>query len=198
MENFKVEDMKVGDSFVWESFSHTEYTTTKVSDNLYETSWGGGTVIMDSLASVKYYTTFEDFKLLKVDFKNTFKNSFTKSDLISGEHIVETVNGDRFMVAGEYLIDNTGYMPLSDYDEYLQYTNENYTVSKVFNGKSGDQRIYASGGLAEYLLNEKLEIIYDRQENEHRASQKAKLLSLEESIAEKEKEAEKLREELGL
>ena len=136
----------------------------------------------------------ENFKLLKVSFKNTF----TKSDLISGEHIVELCKGERCLVAGEYLIDETGYMPLSDYNEHLQHKNENYTINKVFNGKSGNQRICATGGLSEYLNNKKLKLIYDRQENEHRASQQAKLHSLEENIAEQQKEADKIRGELGL
>ena len=202
MENFNVYDMKIGDSFDFKcEGEELLYTAEKINDYKTDVTWNKsehnnyGCVTYKNSEVVRYV---QNKCWLIIDKPNKQQNLFTKSDLISGEHIVELCNGERSFVAGEYLIDDTGYMPLSDYNEHLQHKNENYTINKVFNGKSGDQRIYATGGLSEYLNNEKLKLIYDRQENEHRVTQEAKLRSLEENIAEQQKAAEKLRQELGL
>lgn len=199
MENFKVEDMKVGDSFEWTLTSNPSrvYTTTRISDLVYRTEWINILGFKETwdTTDITRYKSSDYFKLLKVDFKNTF----TKSDLISGEHIVETAEGFRYLVAGNYLIGVKGYNTLTNsYKEDLKH--KNYAcldIVKVFIGGDGNY-IYAGEGFEDYLKNEKLKLIYDRQENEHRASQQAKLRSLEESIAEQQKKAEKLREELGL
>lgn len=200
MENFKVEAMKVGDSFEWLMTDDQRiiFTTTKVSKEEYESTWtnADGGSYKEGVKGIIGYTENPEFKLLKVNFKN----SFTKSDLISGEHIVETVEGFHYLVAGDYLIGPTGYLRLDRYEDDLTYVKggcPEFSIMKVFDG-SGGEGIHAGNGLKDYLYNEKLKLIYDRQENEHRASQEAKLRSLEESIAEQQKEAEKLREELGL
>lgn len=203
MENFNVYDMKVGDKFVFKcgNIIPDTYTAERVSGNVMYLEHHGKERFRYSydMHTVEHYLKKGDWRITKyLAISDKQQNSFTKSDLISGEHVVEFNNGARCLVAGEYLIDSTGYMPISDYDEYLQYKNENYTINKVFDGKVGDKRICASRGLFEYLCDKDLKLIYDRQENEHRASQQAKLRKLEESIAEQEKEAKKLREELKL
>jgi|TARA_A100001391_G_scaffold199931_1_gene183725 hypothetical protein len=199
MKNFNVYDMKVGDSFEWcqDHSPEIEYTTTKISEDFYEIEWthfGGGSYSTQIKDIIRYIENLS-FKLLKVNF-----NPFTKSNLVSGEHVVETKEGNRYLVTGDYLIGETGYLCLSRYEDDLTYVNGCYpelSIMKVLIGSSGGG-IHAGNGFKEYLYNENLKLIYDRQENEHRASQQAKLRSLEESIAEQQKEAEKLREELGL
>ena len=203
MENFNVYDMKVGDSF---TFKHKDedqlFTAEKINDQKTDVTWkksghnNYGRVTYNTSEVIKYVKT-KCWLVIDKSYKQ--QNTFTKSDLISGEHIVETAESFRYLVAGNYLIGVKGYNTLTNsYKEDLKH--KNYAcldIVKVFSGVD-DGFICAGNGFKDYLNNVKLKLIYDRQENEHRVSQEAKLRSLEESIAEQEKEAEKLREELKL
>lgn len=82
----------------------------------------------------KQYLTGPDC-MIKVKSKTQV---FIKEMLISGEHIVECNNGERYLVAGNVLFGKTGHIPLTYYDEYLNYRACNeYSANKVFSCKTG-------------------------------------------------------------
>lgn len=204
MENFNVYDMKVGDKAIFKCgrIIPDTYTAERVSSNVMCLEHHGEERFRYSydIHTVEHYLKKGDWVITEyLAISDKQQNTFTKSDLISGEHVVELCNGKRYLVAGDYLFSDMGYMMLSDYNDLLEAEDDGYyTINKVFCGKDFNGRLSAGSGLGKYLVAEDLKIVYDRQENEHRASQKARLCALEESIAEQQKEAEQLREELKL
>lgn len=81
-----------------------------------------------------------------------------KSELISGLHVLEVKNGEKYFVCGDYLQCNVyGWGLLSEYQEDLTFDNDDYSVVKIYKVK-------------EYLLfnhlmkDENLELVWERKE----------------------------------
>lgn len=126
-------------------------------------------------------------------------NTFTKDMLVSGQHIVEWRNGERFLVAGEFLIGSTGYEPLNNFQNQLENNNcDGWDIVKVYCGESNNGRIWAARGFQSLICSPLLTLIWQRESPEESQKRKDKKV-LEEQVKElkdKLSHTEKLLEEL--
>ena len=136
------------------------------------------------------------------------ENVFTKDMLISGEHIIELVNGTRYLVAGDYLISETGYMSLDKYGSDLLNnikSNTEFHIVKVFSGKTYNgysKEIFAGNGFSKYLHTNSLELVWKRETSEQaqkrveREEKLKEIQSLKEEVKRAQKALEAAEEEL--
>lgn len=113
--------------------------------------------------------------------------TFTKSMLKSGEHIVETREGIRYLVAGGMLINLNGYQPLGSYEDNLEFKNiPLMSIDKVYSGRdhtcegclTQDIKEYHAGeGFKDYINQDNLTLIWEREspEQKEKRLQKEKL-----------------------
>lgn len=114
-------------------------------------------------------------------------DTFTKSMLVSGEHIIETREGIRYLVAGGMLINLNGYQPLGSYEDNLEFKNiPLMSIDKVYSGRdhtcegclTQDIKEYHAGeGFKDYINQDNLTLIWQREspEQKEKRLQKEKL-----------------------
>jgi len=111
---------------------------------------------------------------------STKTSTFTKSMLKSGEHIVETREGERFIVAGEYLLGENDYDHVESLADTLEDVNQNKEcdIVKVYSGKVYKEiNIVAGKGVLDYINSNSLTLIWEREspEQKEKRLQKEKL-----------------------
>lgn len=91
----------------------------------------------------------------------------TKSDLKDGM-IVEVRNGNKFIIIGDRIVNDNGWMPLDEYDEdnltnaNWESDNEEWDIVKVYENQHG---IYTTN-INKLMRNEnEIHCIYDRNAN---------------------------------
>lgn len=86
------------------------------------------------------------------------ESGMKKSDLVSGEHVLEVKNGEKYFVCGDYLHCNIyGWMQLSDYQEDLTFEDDDdYTVIKIY-------KIKGYCGFQSLMREENLELVWERK-----------------------------------
>ena len=127
-------------------------------------------------------------------------NTFTKSMLVSGKHIVETCQGDRYLVAGDYIIGLKGYHGLKDYSNSLEestYGDSEWDIEKVYSGQGdlNSDSIRAGQGFYSYLESEKLTLIWQRETPEQ-AQKRIRKKELEEKVETLKQELKQAENEL--
>ena len=127
-------------------------------------------------------------------------NTFTKSMLVSGKHIVETCQGDRYLVAGDYIIGLKGYHGLKDYSNSLEestYGDSEWDIEKVYSGQGdlNSDSIRAGQGFYSYLESEKLTLIWQRETPEQ-AQKRIRRQELEEKVVVLRQELKQVENEL--
>lgn len=84
------------------------------------------------LADKKYYLS-KDFTILEW---SDFTTEFTKADLKDGM-VVEYANGNRAIVLGDKIVENSGFWRIVDFTNELKMPDEpEYTVNKVYKSKA--------------------------------------------------------------
>lgn len=98
---------------------------------------------------------FNNFDWSEEEKKENNMKNFTKSDLQNGM-VVET-REDRFMVVGDKIINNYGFMALSSYEENLTLTegDDDFDIIKIYDKITSFNRM-------NYL--EELRLLWERQE----------------------------------
>ncbi len=152
--------------------------------------------ICDYITDDFKYLTKQEFKdkIGMTDKENTTQqnNTFTKDMLVSGEHVVETREGIRYLVAGGMIINLNGYQPIGSYEEDLEFKNlPLMSIDKIYSGRYHDDEIdcprnvkeyHAGDGFKDYLQNvENFTLIWKRESPE-KQKQREVIQTLEEDL----------------
>lgn len=140
-------------------------------------------------------STVEDLEeIVKYEESENMKegdNTFTKDMLVSGEHVVECRNGDKYLVFKDRLIESGGYNELEEYKDNLTYKDcePAWDIVSVYKHVSAPDSL-------EFIFEEgNLTLVWQRT-----SSEKLKLLeevsSVEEEIKTLQERLEKLKIEL--
>lgn len=117
-------------------------------------------------------------------------NIFTKSMLVAGKHIVETVGGEIYVVFngedGEFLLNPTneyGWNSLSEYNEDLRcdYFDNTYDIVKVYTTKGSN-----------FYDKERLTLIWERTPTKVPTQKELQLAALQDTINKAQEQIEEL------
>lgn len=80
-----------------------------------------------------YICTIEEFDLESLHWWKD--QSFSKQQLITGEHVVELNNGQRYLILGDYMVSTRGYAWLSTFEDDITIHDNGTMITKVFSIK---------------------------------------------------------------
>ena len=128
-----------------------------------------------------YYDYYEKHNYAILEWSDYMEKEFTKSDLRDGM-VVEYRNGDRFVVFGGKLLNDSSYDMMNEIREDLTdigFNNRNFDIVKVY---------YVCGTeascLRDVLKDENLKLIWERNENKRMTAEEMRK-KLEELTGEK-------------
>ena len=167
-------------------------------------SSGSITTLIDAINGEFQY--FEEVDSIPLTGKREeLPNTFTKSMLVSGENVVETREGRRYLIAGDMLINLSGYEPLGSYEDNLEFKNiPLMSIDKVYSGRDRScegcltesiKEYHAGEGFKDYINQENLTLIWQRESPEQ-AEKRIRKQELEEKVVALRQELKQAENEL--
>ena len=144
---------------------------------------------VDSIPLPKNKPLLENYFVKPDELKEEQTNTFTKSMLVSGEHVVELKNGSYKMVLGERLVDKDGYVSLIRLGDDLKHLSYDlYDIVSVYTTN------------VDFVLNDLLEgssltLIWQRETPEQ-AQKRIRRQELEEKVVALRQELKQVENEL--
>lgn len=185
-----------------EGYDITDYSGSIWTNTLIGCLSVDTTLLHGSIPDANYpISTIQDLDEIVRYEENKQENMFTKDMLVSGAHIVEMRDGVRYLVAGDYIIGEDGYMPLSKYNDELELKNSyrDLDIVKVFNGgnKHGGALLGAGAGVVSYITQTNLPVVWQREfsEDKQKRLEKEKQQQLIQTLQEDVRKAQKALQE---